>query len=92
MQRTGSSPVHKLTLAMHAPAKQVILTNTKNKIQLNAMLAEGLLDSAYVTKATQKHMLTIAGVTDMPVDIYGSVRIDLPDLISTHEEADILIT
>jgi len=33
----------------------VILTNTKNKVQLNAMLAEGLLNSDYYTNATQYH-------------------------------------
>ena len=38
---------------MLAPAKQVVLTDTKNKVQLNAMLAEGLLDSDYYTNATQ---------------------------------------
>jgi len=43
----GSTRVHKLTQEMLAPAKQVVLTNTKNKVQLNAMLAEGLLDSDY---------------------------------------------
>ena len=35
---------YKLTPDMQAPAKQVVLTNTKNKIQLNAMLTEGILD------------------------------------------------
>ena len=77
---------------MHAPPKQVILTNTKNKIQLNAMLAEGLLDSGYYIRATKKHTLTIAGVSNVPVEIVGGVRIERHDLCSTHEEADILIT
>ena len=92
MHREGSARVHNLTTEMRAPAKQVILTNTKNKIQLNAMLAEGLLESDYYTNATQKHTLTIAGVSGAPVEIYGGVRIDRHDLCSTHEEADILIT
>lgn len=64
MRRLGSSRVHKLTPEMPDPAKPVILTNTKkNKIQLNAMLVEGLLNSDYYTNATQKHTLTIAGVS-----------------------------
>ncbi|KAK2169024.1 hypothetical protein NP493_1205g00020 [Ridgeia piscesae] len=41
MQRARSDRVHKLTPEMPAPAKPVILTNMKNKIQLNAMLVEG---------------------------------------------------
>ena len=51
MQITGSSRAHKLTPDMPALAKQQVLTNTKNKIQLNAMLAEGLLDSHFYNTA-----------------------------------------
>ena len=76
-----------VTPDMQAPAKQVVLTNTKNKIQVNAMLTEGILDSGYFTEATR----TIAGVCDVPVEITGGLRIDIHDLRSTHEEADILI-
>ena len=76
---------------MQAPAKQVDLTNTKNKIQLNAMLTESILDPGYFTEPTQKHTLTIAGVRDVPVEITGGLMIDRHDLRSTHEEADILI-
>ena len=92
MQRAGSSRAHKLTPDMPVPAKQQVLTNTKNKIQLNAMLAEGLLDSHFYNNATQKHSLVIAGVGDVPVEIDRGVRIDRHDLCSSHEEADILIT
>ena len=77
---------------MPAPAKPVILTNTKNKIQLSAMLVEGPLNSEYYTNATQKHTGTTAGVSDVPVNIVDGVRIDQHDLCSTHEEADIIIT
>ena len=90
MQRSGSSRVYKLTPDMQAPAKQVVLTNTKNKIQLNVMLTEGLLDPGHFTEATQTHTLTIAGVRNVPVEITGGLMIDIHDLRSTHEEADIL--
>ena len=92
MQRAGSSRVHKLTLDMPTPAKQVILTNTKNKIQLNTILVDGLLNSDYYTNATQKYTLMIAGVSDVPVEIVGGVRINRRDLCSAHEEADVMIT
>ena len=84
MQRAGSSRVHKLTQEMPAPAKSVILTNTKNKIQLNAILVEGMPNSDYYTKATQKHTLMNGGVSDVPVEIFNGVRIDRHDLCSTH--------
>ncbi len=64
---------------MQAPAKQVVLTNTKNEIQLNAMLTEDILDPVYFTEATQTHTLTIAGVRDVPVEITGG----LTDMIHT---------
>ena len=56
------------------------------------MLVEGLLYPDYYTKATQKHTLMIAGVSDVPVEIVGGVQIDRHDLCSTHEVADIVIT
>ena len=40
----------------------------------------------------QKNTLTIAGVSDVPMDIVGGVWIARHDLCSTHEEADIVIT
>lgn len=92
MRRAGTSRVYKLTTEMQAPAKQAILTNTKNKIQLNAMLVEAILDPSYHNSATQVHSLIIAGVSDVPVEITRGQKIDRHDLRSTHEEADILIT
>ena len=77
-QRSGSSRVYKLRPDMQAPAKQVVLTNTKNKIQLNVLLTDGILDPGYFTEAT----LTIAGVCDVPVEITGGLRIDRHDLRS----------
>ena len=56
------------------------------------MLKEGPPNSDYYTNATQKHTLTTAVVSDVPVEIVDSVRIDRHDLCSTHEEADIIIT
>ena len=92
MQRARFNRVHKLTPEMPAPAKPVIPTNTKHTIKLNAKLVEGPLNSDYYTNAIQKHTLATAGVSDVPVEIVDSVRIDRHDLCSTHEEADIIIT
>ena len=50
MQTARSSRVHNLIPEMHAPPKHVILTNAKNKIQLNAMLTEGLLQLTILQK------------------------------------------
>ena len=92
MQRAGLSRVHKLTLDAPAPAKQVVLANMKNKIQLNALLVDGLFDPKFVADATQNHVLTIAGVSDIPVEITDGKTTNRQDLRSTHEEADVIIT
>ena len=39
-QRSKASRVHKLNPQMDEPAKEVCLTNTKNKIQLNTLITE----------------------------------------------------
>ena len=93
IQRARLNRVHKLTPEMPAPAKPVILTNTKNKIHLNAMLVEGPPNSDYYTNATQKHTLTTAVVvvvSGVPVEIVDSLRIDRHDICATHEQADII--
>ena len=90
-QRAGSSRVHNLKPGMPTPPKQVILSVTKNKIQLNAMLVEGLLDPSFYQGATQKHSMIIAGVADTPIEIFHGIRKDLQNLRSSHEEADLII-
>ena len=86
MQRAGSSRVHKLTPEMPAPAKPVIISNIKNTIQLNIILVKGPLNSNCYMNATQKHTLTTAGVSDVPVEIVGGVRIDRHDLCSSQTQ------
>ena len=40
----------------------------------------------------QNHVLTIPGVSDIPVEISDGITINRQDLRSTHEEADVIIT
>ena len=54
---------------MQAPASRP--HQHQNKIQLNTMLIEGILDPCYFTEAKQAHTLTIVGVRDEPVEITG---------------------
>ena len=53
---------------------------------------DGLFDPQFVTDATQNHFLTIAGVSEIPVEITDGKTINRQDLRSTHEEADVIIT
>ena len=65
---------------MQALSNQVVLTNSKNNIQLNAMPTESILDPGYFTESTQTHTITSACVHDMPVEITGDCG--LTDMIS----------
>ena len=86
------SKVHILRPDMPAPPKENILGVTKNKIRLNKMIAETLMDPEFYTKATQNgHSLTLAGIQDVPIEIVNVVKTELRDLASSHEEADPII-
>ena len=91
MQRAKSSRVHNLLLDMLAPQEQVILSVTKNKVPLNAMLAEALLDPDFYAQATSQNSVIIADVTDAPVQIIHDLKINHRNLSSSHEEAVVII-
>ena len=91
MQRAVSRRVHSLRLDMPTPQKQVILSVTKNKVQLNAMLSEALLDSGFYAQATSQNSLIIAGVTDVPIQITHDLKINRQNLRSSHEEPYVII-
>ena len=77
---------------MPTPQEQVILSVTKNKVQLNAMLAEALLDPGFYAQTTSQNSLIIADVTDVPVQITHDLKNNGRDLSSSHEEAVVIIT
>ena len=64
---------------------------TKTKVQLNAMLAEALLDPGFYAQATSQNSLIIVGVTDVRVEITHDLKINRRDISSSHEEADVII-
>jgi hypothetical protein len=90
-QRSRASRVHNLHPDRDIPGKDVCLTNTKNKIQLNALITESLIKPDFATQATTHHSLTIAGVCNSPLEITNGLKIERHDLSSSHEEADIII-
>ena len=64
----------------------------KNKIQLNALFVDGLFNPQFVADATQKYVRTIAGVSDIPLEITDGITIYRQNIRSTHEEANVMIT
>ena len=85
-KKQGTSRVHLLSEDIPAPSRQVVLGVTKNKIQLNKILADALMGLPY--EATLNHTLTIAGVEDIPTEINHGEKIRRVDLKSKQEEAD----
>ena len=88
MQTAESSRVHNLLLDMPTP---VILSVTKNKVQLNAMLAEALLDPDFYAQATSQNSLIVAGATNVPGQITHDLKSNRRYLSSSHEEAVVII-
>ena len=84
--------VHIFTAEMPLPP---ILGVTKNKVQLNEMLVDAMIDPKcyrprHVTSG-QMHSLTVAGTEDVPDEIVVATVIEGRDLSSSHEEADTII-
>ena len=86
-EKNGGGPIHILTAEMTLTPKTSILDVTKNKVQLNKMLAGAMMDPELYrhTTAGQIHSLTVAGTEDVPVEIVGATVIERRDLSSSHE-------
>ena len=85
-QKQRTSRIHMLSLNMPLPSRNVILGDTQNKVQLNKILADAL--TGIPPEATLRHTLTMAGVEDVPTDIYQGKKTERVDLKSEQEEAD----
>ena len=74
------------------PTREAVLKCTYNKDQLNKLLCEGIInDSDYLSEATEEHELILAGWHTVPVSVVQGEIQQMPELSSTHEEADVII-
>ena len=73
-EKNGGGRVHILTAGMPSQPKTSILGVTKNRVQLNKMLAGAMMDPEFYRHATagQMHSLTVAGTEDVPFEIVGA--------------------
>ena len=78
---SGGGRVHILTAEVRLPPKTSILGVTKNKVQLNKMLAGAMMAPEFYRHATagQMHSFTVAGTEDVPVQIVGVTVIERRD-------------
>ena len=67
-EKNGGGRVHILTAEVRLPPKTSILGVTKNKVQLNKMLAGAMMAPEFYRHATagQLHSFTVAGTEDVP--------------------------
>ena len=91
--RSTCSRVHQLNRDFQLLPRDVVLSVTKIKMQLNELICEDILeDRSYLAPATHYHQLILTGQDPTPTNIYeGQIYPEL-DLASCHEEADIVIT
>ena len=82
--------IHQFTLNTVLPPQKVVLTITENKLQLIKLICEYFVDNAH-RFAHMDHTLILKGESDVPIAIRSGVTIQRPDLISSHEEADVLL-
>ena len=69
-----------------------MLGNWSNKSQLNCLIAqETLLDSKYLDKAAEKHILVVTEENHIPVMVKNSHKVCLEEISSLREEADLII-
>jgi hypothetical protein len=59
--------------------------SNKNKIQLNDMLAQGLLEEQLYVAATTQHSLVIAVVDAVPTELFKGITIHRQDLKSKQK-------
>ena len=90
---TTSSRVHKLNMKSPLPARDSVLKCTKNKVQLNHLLCEQILnDDDFLSQSTQYHHLVVTGDGSIPTQVFKGRKHPHLQLASEHEEADNIMT
>ncbi len=88
---TNASRQHQLSMSTPLPPKNVCLTVTKNKVQLIALICVHL--RLWCDQLPQNgRLLVVTGSEPTPIEISDGIIRERPDLRTTHEEADVIIT
>ena len=79
---------YKLTMNAPLPQQQVVLSVTKNKVQLIDLICEELQQPDDVPLNTS---LVITGRSQVPMEVRSDALVQRVGLKTTHEEADVII-
>ena len=90
---SNSTSYHQLTEETLLPPQKTILGNVRNKVQLISLIVKSLVtDEHFHATSTTGHNLIVTGHDSTPVEISdGEIILDRRDMISSHEEADVLL-
>ena len=91
--RAAATRVLQLDLKTPLPARDAVLRNSANKVQLNSLICEQILiDEQYLQQVTQHHRLVVTGDDAVPTQVPKWRKIPRLDIATTEEEADLIIT
>ena len=71
------------------PARKTILQSVKNKVQLIALICNSFKEAKWSTNFN--YTLTVTGEEPVPFRIQNGVASDVPEMVTSHEEADVII-
>jgi len=80
---------HQLGLSSPLPSQKVTLTVTSNKEQLIDLICSELLEKRH--EVAPEHMLVVTGKDPVPMEIMCDLFMARPDLLTNHEEADVIM-
>jgi len=80
---------HRLQLHTPLPPQTVVLTVTENKVQVIDLICQDLIQKAQ--DEPNEHSLVITFTESVPVVIQGGIVFRRQDLMTCHEEADVII-
>ena len=84
----GASKVYTLQNTTRLPPQKVMLTVTRNKVQLIDLICE---DMAFHKEYFSQHKLVLTGSDPVPVEINSGVIVKRQNMKTTQEEADAMI-
>ena len=89
----NTTRVHQLDCKTQMLAQDAVLKNSANKKQLNSLICEQILnDNNYLQDVTHAHKLVVSIDQTATKEVSKGRKTSRLDLVSTQEEADIIIT
>ena len=85
-ERAGqyASRCHQLSQHTPLPPQKVVLTVTKNKLQLIEIISKQLVNIYQQHHADDEHKLVITGQSEVPVEVHKGIVINRRDLKTSH--------